>query len=265
MSTSYQYLPGTSLLHRADPITKMIWLLVVSVEAFILSSPVFLAAQIVLLFIVGIWLGRIPIGHFLKGASFLLVLMAGIFIFQVLFQHGGAELFRIGPLPVNATGVQYGLTVGLRIALISIAALIFIWTTRPRDLVIALVHIGLPYRLGFAILIGFQFVPLLEQQARVIREAHAVRGLADTNGRIEAWRRYMFPMLAFGIRKAESAAIAMECRALGAYPTRTFIEEFRWSRPGLAFLIAFVVVEVALAVFAISIAADLTRASRGIL
>lgn len=265
MSTSYQYLPGSSLLHRADPITKMIWLLVVSIEAFVLSSPAFLAVQIALLFVVGLWLGRIPIGHFIKGASFLLVLMAGIFIFQVLFQHAGREIIRVGPLPINATGVQLGLTVGLRIALISIAALIFIWTTRPRDLVIALVHIGLPYRLGFAILIGFQFVPLLEQQARVIREAHAVRGLADTTGRIEAWRRYMFPMLAFGIRKAESAAIAMECRALGAFSTRTFIEEFRWSRPGLAFLIAFLVIEVALAVVAIGVAAALTAWSQGVL
>src|SRR5690606_19102625 len=163
--------------------------------------------------------------HFIRGASILLILMAGIFTFQVLFQHGGEELMRIGPLPINALGVQYGLTVGFRIAVISIAALIFIWTTRPRDLVIALVHLGLPYRLGSAILIGFQFVPLLEQQARVIREAHAVRGVVDTGGRVEAWRRYMFPMLAFGIRKAEAAAIAMECRALGAYPTRVFIED----------------------------------------
>jgi energy-coupling factor transport system permease protein len=265
VSTSYQYLPGSSLLHRADPITKMIWLLVVSVEAFILSSPVFLGAQIVLLAVIGIWAGRIPLRHFLRGVSFLLVLMLGIFIFQVLFQHAGEKIFQLGPLPINATGVSLGLTVGLRIALISIAALIFIWTTRPRDLVIALVHIGLPYRLGFAILIGFQFVPLLEQQARIIREAHAVRGLADTTGRIEAWRRYMFPMLAFGIRKAESAAIAMECRALGAYPTRTFIEEFRWSRPGLAFLIAFLVIEVVLAVVAIGVAAALTAWSRGVL
>jgi energy-coupling factor transport system permease protein len=265
VSTSYQYLPGTSLLHRADPITKMIWLLVVSVEAFVLSSPIFLAAQIVLIVIVGLWLGRNPFGHYVRGASILLVLMLGIFFFQVLFQHGGKELFRIGPLPINATGINYGLTVGLRIALISIAALLFIWTTRPRDLVIALVHIGLPYRFGFAILIGFQFVPLLEQQAKVIREAHAVRGLADTNGRIEAWRRYMFPMLAFGIRKAEAAAIAMECRALGAYPTRTFVEEFRWSRSGLIFLAVFVAIEVALAAYAISIAGALTHASNGIL
>ena len=265
MSTTYQYLRVNSFLHRVDAVTKMAWLLLLSVFAFLLGSPVFLLGQIILLVLSGLVLGRIPLAHFIRGTAVLWVLMLGIFFFQVLFQHAGIELLRIGPLPIHSEGVRLGLAIGLRIALISVAALVFIWTTRPRDLIIGLVQLGLPYRLGYAILVAFQFVPLLESQATVIRDAHSVRGVAKASGRIEAWRRYMFPLLAFGIRKAESAAIAMDARALGASPRRTFIDEFRWSRQGLAFLAAFVVVEVGLIALSAASAEGLRAASSGIL
>lgn len=265
MSATYQYLRHGSFLHRVDAITKMLWLLLLSVEAFLLASPTFLVVQIAIVVFCGLALGRIPVGHFARGTAVLWVLGLGIFSFQVLFQHAGAALLTIGPFTVNSEGVRLGLAIGLRIALISIAALIFIWTTRPRDLIIGLVQLGLPYRLGYAILVAFQFVPLLEAQAGVIRDAHSVRGVAQASGRIEAWRRYMFPLLAFGIRKAESAAIAMDSRALGAYPKRTFIDQFRWSRPGLLFLAIFVAIEVAMLLLAIQAGEALRGLGGGIL
>ena len=264
MST-YQYLRVDSFLHRIDAVSKMLWLLILSIEAFILNSPFFLAVQIAVLVFVGLVLGRIPPGHYVRGAAVLLILMFGIFVFQSVFGQEGPVLLQLGPLAVHSQGVRNGLAIGLRIALISIAALVFIWTTRPRDLIIGLVSLGMPYRLGYAILVAFQFVPLLEAQAGIIRDAHSVRGVAKASGRIEAWRRYMFPMLAFGIRKAEAAAIAMDSRGLGAYPKRTFVDEFRVSRPGLLFVLLFAVVEVGVIAASIAFAGTLDRLSTGIL
>lgn len=265
MASTYQYIRVDSFLHRIDAVSKMIWLLVLSIEAFILGSPLFLALQILVLVFVGLVLGRIPLGHYVRGTAVLLVLMLGIFIFQSLFGQEGPVLFQLGPLGIHGSGVRNGLAIGLRIALISIAALVFIWTTRPRDLIIGLVSLGMPYRLGYAILVAFQFVPLLEAQAGIIRDAHSVRGVAKASGRIEAWRRYMFPMLAFGIRKAESAAIAMDSRALGAYPKRTFVDEFHLSRPGLLFVALFAVVEVGMVAASIAFAGVLGTVGMGIL
>lgn len=265
MPATYQFLRHRSFLHEVDAISKMLWLLLLSIVAFLIASPIFLLGQIVLLVFCGLVLGRIPLGHFVRGTAVLSVLMLGILFFQVLFQHGGVALVTIGPFTVHSEGVRLGLAIGFRIALISVAALIFIWTTQPRDLIIGLVQLGLPYRLGYAILVAFQFVPLLEAQAGVIRDAHSVRGVAQASGRIEAWRRYMFPLLAFGIRKAEAAAIAMDARALGAHPKRTFIDEFRWSRPGLAFVAVFVAIEIAMVVLSNALADPLRAATYGIL
>ena len=265
MPATYQYLRHRSFLHEVDAISKMLWILLLSIVAFLLGSPVFLFGQIALLVFCGLVLGRIPLGHFVRGTAVLSVLMLGILFFQVLFQHAGVPLFALGPFTVHSEGVRLGLAIGLRIALISVAAMVFIWTTQPRDLIIGLVQLGLPYRLGYAILVAFQFVPLLEAQAGVIRDAHSVRGVAQASGRIEAWRRYMFPLLAFGIRKAESAAIAMDARALGAHRHRTFVDPFRWSRPGLAFVAVFLAVEIVMVVLSIQLAAPLRASTNGIL
>ncbi len=75
----------------------------------------------------------------------------------------------------------------------------------------------------------------------------------------------MFPMLAFGIRKAESAAIAMDARALGASSKRTFVDQFRWSRPGLIFLALFAALEVGMILLSGVLGDQLRAASNGIL
>jgi energy-coupling factor transport system permease protein len=265
VAATYQYIRVDSFLHRIDAVSKMVWILILSIEAFILGSPIFLFTQILILVFCGLVLGRIPLGHYARGTAVLLVLMAGIFVFQSVFGREGELLLRLGPLDIHSSGVRNGLAIGLRIALISIAALVFIWTTRPRDLIIGLVSLGMPYRLGFAILVAFQFVPLLEAQAGVIRDAHSVRGVARASGRIEAWRRYMFPLLAFGIRKAESAAIAMDSRALGAFPKRTFVDEFQFSRQGLLFVGLFAVVEIGMILASVALAGAISDLTRGIL
>jgi energy-coupling factor transport system permease protein len=265
MPATYQYLRHRSFLHQVDAISKMLWILLLSIIAFLIASPLFLFLQVAILVLCGLILGRIPAGHFARGTAVLWLLMLGILFFQVLFQHRGAALLQLGPVTVHSEGIRLGFAIGLRIALISLAALVFIWTTQPRDLIIGLVQLGMPYRLGYAILIAFQFVPLLEAQAGVIRDAHSVRGVADASGRIEAWRRYMFPLLAFGIRKAEAAAIAMDARALGAHPRRTFVDPFRWSRAGLAFVAVFLLLEIAMVILSNQLAAPLGELSIGIL
>ncbi len=265
MAVTYQYLRRRSFLHAMDPLSKAIWLLLLSIQAFVLGSPIFFVIHIGIMAFCGLVLGRVPVRTFLRGTSVMVFLACSLFIFQVLFQHKGVALLAIGPFTVNSGGVKLGLIIGLRILLISVAALVFVWTTNPRDLIVGLVHIGIPYRLGYAIVVAFQFVPLLEQEAAIIRDAHAVRGLAEVSGRIEAWRRYMLPILAFGIRKAEAAAIAMDSRALGAYARRTFLEEFRWTPQGIGFVLAFVVVAVVLIYFAIVTGGTLEQYSGGTL
>lgn len=250
MAATYQYLRQDSTLHRMDPLSKGVWLVIVSVAAFVIGSPVFFVAQLAMIAIIGLTLGRVPVKTFARGVFVLLVLAIALFTFQVLFIHRGDVMFEFGPLRMYSSGIRQGLITSLRILLISVASLVYVWTTNPRDLIRGLIHVGLPYRIAYAMFVAFQIVPLLQQEATIIREAHLVRGLAEVGGRLEAWKRYFVPLLAYSIRKAEMAAIAMDSRAFGAFPTRSFIDEFRWSRSGLTFLAGYGVVEMGLVIAA---------------
>lgn len=251
MAVTYQYIRQDSPLHRMDPLSKALWLLVVSVIVFLFYAPVLIAIQLLATILIGLVLGRVKPGMFFRGTSAIFVVALAGFTFQVLFVHRGPPVLAIGPFTVNQEGLTLGLVVGIRVALISVAALVFVWTTNPRDLIVALVHIGLPYRPAYAIFVAFQFVPLLEQEATVIREAHAVRGVAEVGGRFEAWKRYAVPLLAYAIRKAETAAVAMDSRAFGAYARRTFVDDFHWTRSGLLFLAGSLVFDLGLLALAV--------------
>ncbi len=265
MAATYQYLRQSSVLHGADALSKAAWLLLVSLFAFVLGSPLLFLIQLVVVAACGLVLGRVPVATFFRGVRVLVVLALGIFCFQVLFLHRGDPLLDLGPLTVHSAGVRQGLTTGFRVVLISVAALVFVWTTNPRDLIVGLVHIGVPYRAAYAMFVAFQFVPLLEQEAAVIREAHLVRGVAEVSGRVETWKRYAVPLLAYAIRKAESAAIAMDSRAFGAHPRRTFVDEFHWTRSGLGFVVAFVALELLMLVVAAQTGGLLEHYSAGML
>lgn len=117
--------------------------------------------------------------------------------------------------------------------------MIFLWTTKPKDFVIALIKLGLPYRYGFAIMVALRFLPLMQDEVRKVREAHLVRKFRPTPGIRGLYRRltrYLMPLLTNALRKSETAAMAMESRAFGLYRQRTYTNEFRWSASGLALL-----------------------------
>jgi energy-coupling factor transporter transmembrane protein EcfT len=50
------------------------------------------------------------------------------------------------------------------------------------------------------------------------------------------------PLLVAAVRRSEDIAITMDSRAFGAYPTRTYVDPFRWTASGVAFVIAYLVI-----------------------
>jgi energy-coupling factor transport system permease protein len=66
-----------------------------------------------------------------------------------------------------------------------------------------------------------------------------VRGIAGGGGLRGTYhqaRRYAVPLLATAIRQAERTALAMDGRAFGAYPTRTYYRQFRFTMADYLFI-----------------------------
>jgi energy-coupling factor transport system permease protein len=243
MRMTMQYYRTDSLMHRMDALTKFLWIFLLGVLGFTISDPALLAVLVVSLVFTTFVLGRLPPRMVLRmGFYFLPVSLAAGFFQMLIRSHGADILFHVGPLAVTGGGVRFGAVFGMRILLIAFASLIFVWTTDPRDLIVSIIYLRVPYRIAYAVFVALRFVPLLENEAAVIREAQSVRGVEEVSGRIEALKRYVLPLLLSGIRKSENTAVAMDSRGFGAYPTRSYIKEFRWTLSGFIFLLSFALV-----------------------
>ncbi|MBS1699140.1 MAG: energy-coupling factor transporter transmembrane protein EcfT [Actinobacteria bacterium] len=134
-------------------------------------------------------------------------------------------VLRIGGWALHAGALETGFATGLRLAAILGLSLITGVTTTGPDVVRAAVQqLRVPYRIGYAALASYRFMPRFGYELGVIRAAHRVRGTHSGRGpfaRIARGWGYIVPLLASAIRHAERVALAMDSRAFGAHPTRT--------------------------------------------
>jgi energy-coupling factor transport system permease protein len=231
-----QYFAGTSPMHRMDAATKFFWVLVVGAAAFLVSSPVLVVGILVALVLVWAILVRVSVARAVRSALWIVILAGGTAFFQLIAQRNGTPIFSLGPLPITDVGIRGGLLYGSRIMALAFSSLAFVWTTDPRDMVVALVAARVPYRFAYTIFVVLRMLPVLENEAVLIREAQAVRGVAQLQGRFQRLQRYALPLLVAGVRRAEAMAVAMDCRAFGAFAQRTFIDDFHWSPRGVVLL-----------------------------
>jgi energy-coupling factor transport system permease protein len=234
-----QYAPADSVLHRMDPLSKFVWIFVIGVLGFILSAPELVAILLLTVLLVAVTLGGISLGRLLIAGKYYWILGLAAGTFQLFIRHSGDVLASLGPLEITTEGLRFGATFALRISLIAFASLVFIWTTDPKRLVMGLIYLGLPYRIAYSVFIALRFVPVLEHEAVVIREAQAVRGVDEVKGRLEGLKRYVIPLLVSALRKSQAMAVAMEARCFGVGKTRTYLEEFSWTGSGFALIVGF--------------------------
>jgi len=132
-----------------------------------------------------------------------------------------------------------GITLFLRAIACGMISALFALTTDPGVLVRALmVQGGLPPRFGYSLFSAMQLVPDLAAEAQQIRLARAMKR-GRPPGRFPSppeLASLVVPLLAFAIRRAGRAAIAMEARGLSPSAPRTTINVPRLAPRDLVFV-----------------------------
>ncbi len=236
----YGYFYARSFFHRMDALSKFIWVFLSSMLAFVLWEPWQIALQVSLLILFTLSFSRRCLGNALKAWALFIFLGLCILFFHVLMRHEGELLWRWGIFAIHTDGVQMGLMYALRLIAIMGSSYVFVRTTNPRELVVGLIHLGAPYRYAWMIFLTMLTVPIFESEAVIVREAQLVRGARPAANplleRLYMAQRYVLPLLVSGLRRVENLAIAMDSRAFGAFPTRTFVDGFHWTWSGLVFM-----------------------------
>jgi energy-coupling factor transport system permease protein len=223
------YHPGDSFLHRLHPLTKTAWLVFGTAGVFVVRSPWVVVAMVALL-VLGFPVAGVQLGQ-VRGTRLFISTALLLGMLQVLFVHEGATLFEIGPLSINAGGVQAGVYVAGRFLSVILLSYLFVLTTEPNDLAYGLMRAGLPYRYGFALITALRLVPAFEQEGQIVYNAQLARGvrydIKSPSRFLTLARQFVLPLLVSALGKVDALAVSMEGRCFGKYPTRTFLREVR--------------------------------------
>ncbi|MBN1677546.1 MAG: energy-coupling factor transporter transmembrane protein EcfT [Candidatus Thermoplasmatota archaeon] len=208
-----------------NPVAKLLLLISFSVLVLLMGDVVY-----ILLVVAAI----LALKHVLRARSVLSKTVFGfsiaIFLTQILFNHSGDELARLGPLVVNVGGITAGILIAAKFLSLISMSWIFIATTRAADLSAALTSSGFPYRYAFLPALSMRFVPVFQLEYSVVRDSQAVRGLRlerSLRGIIRSVRYTMTPMLFLAMSKVNNLASSMTGRGFGAHPTRTLLRPMR--------------------------------------
>ncbi len=237
MNGLFSYYETDSFLHRRNPSLKLLSLMVLMLAVTMAFDPWTPTVFFVGALAVQCFLGRVPLRSLARPLLFFFALGALGFVGSNAFFYapppGGSVtvLWQRGALRVTVEGLRVGLSLTIRMMAIVVLSMIFVTTTDPTDLVLSLIqHARFPFRLGYGILVAYRFLPLWQTELGIIRAAHRIRGVGERTtlrGRWEQLRRYAVPLLASAIRKSERVAIAMDSKAFGALPRRTYYRQVR--------------------------------------
>lgn len=233
------YIPGSSHLHKLDPRTKLIGLILFIILLFLQTSYLIIALNTVFLGLLLI-MAKVPLKSFLKGLKPILF-FASLTLLIHLFFTPGSTLLSFGKITITSEGAYRGGLMATRLVLLIGYSTILTLTTSPIQLTYGLEKIlnplskaGIPVtQFAMMVSIALRFLPTLALEADKIIKAQVSRGAQLNEGSLIK-RGYslvpiIVPLFVSTFRRAEELAVAMETRCYGG-GKRTRMYELSFKR-----------------------------------
>ena len=247
-----QYFPGNSVIHRMDPRTKLVGLIVYIIALF--SAVSWMSYGIMLLFlIVMVALSKIPVKALFKGMKPLVFILIFTGLLNLMFTGGETVLLSLWKITITQEGVVRAIFMVVRILLLISATFLMTYTTSPiqltdglESLLSPLKKIRVPvHELAMMMCIALRFIPTLIEETDKIISAQKARGADFETGsvlkRVKALVPILVPLFISAFRRADELATAMECRCYQGGEGRTKMRLLRYRRRDyVAYLTLFV-------------------------
>ena len=236
-----QYFPGNSCIHRLDPRTKLIALVVYIIALF--SAGSWLTYGVAFAFLaVSIALSKIPLKAIVRGMKPLVFILIFTGILNLFFTAGETVLVSFWKITITMEGVTRAIFMVIRILMLISATFLLTYTTSPisltdglESLLSPLKKIRLPmHELAMMMCIALRFIPTLIEETDKIISAQKARGADFENGklmeRVKALVPILVPLFISAFRRADELATAMECRCYHGGDGRTKMKLLRFKR-----------------------------------
>ena len=251
MGKFLEYVPGTSLLHRMNPIAKLLASFLIIFACFISQSFILLIAILVLDFVLAATCGMMKqaVGLAKVVASFSLLLA----ILAILFTGADAAGEMLVALPwgyIGTGSIIAAVRIVLRLTACAVPLFLTFYVTKLNDMANSLVKIcHVPYKYAFVFTETVHFIPVFMNDMSGIMEAQTARGVEFDGGIVKRVRLMVplcVPLLVSSVRKTNSAAIAAEVRGFSLRTRTSGYKEY----PFAVFDIVAIVITLALLVLA---------------
>ncbi|HOQ08138.1 MAG TPA: energy-coupling factor transporter transmembrane component T [Clostridiales bacterium] len=235
-----QYIPGDSVIHRADPRTKILLSIVFMVVIFLVNSFWTFTAM-ALFVLLTVVISGVPMKYTLRGLKpimFIIIFTAVINIFTT----GGTPISDKVPFRyITWEGVALALKLAVRLVLVIISGSLLTFTTTPilltdgiEKLLSPFRRIGVPaHELAMMMSIALRFIPTLLEETDKIMKAQAARGADfDTGNLVQRAKSFvpvLVPLFVSAFRRADELATAMEARCYRGGKGRTRLRDLEFT------------------------------------
>jgi len=236
-----RYIPGTSFVHKLDPRTKIIGLILLMITIFIptITWELYLGITVIILALLKI------VGISFKSQLKLLSKMWIMIVFLLIinyfmYQSSPRILFQYGIIKItDMMFIQTG-EIFLRLFLMISASSILTASTKPLDLTFGFEYLLYPlnfikissHEIAMIITIALRFIPVVMDEANKIIKAQACRGVDLENGTIIVKIRGMValivPLFVMAIDHSIQLGDSMEARGYDPTAKRTRYRQFHF-------------------------------------
>jgi energy-coupling factor transport system permease protein len=232
-----QYMPGESFLHRLDPRTKFISLLLLMIITFLIKA--FLAlALLAAIFFLALILSGLPWAYVFRGVRSFLWLFLFTAAVHLFFTPGPSlPFFPLGFLDATWPGLEKGVFVASQLFLAILISSLLTLTTSPLQLAHGLEKLITPLKrfhipvedFSMMTMLAIKFIPILLGETNRIMKAQSARGVDFESGNFFRRAKNIVPILTplfhSVFKRADDLAIALMARAYLSGAKRTHLHE----------------------------------------
>ena len=254
-----QYFPGNSVVHRLDPRTKLIAVVLYIVALFLCRFFVTYAIMFAALCLC-IKLSKVPVKSIVGGLKPVLLIVIITALLNLFYTPGTHVLLKVWVLTVTLEGVFAAFFMVIRIMMLIAGTFLLTYTTSPilltdglEALLNPLKKIKVPvHELAMMMSIALRFIPTLIEETDKIMCAQRARGADFETGnliqRAKALIPLLVPLFISAFRRADELAVAMECRCYRGGEGRTRLRQLKYQNIDRMALLFFIVLTVGVGV-----------------
>ncbi len=227
-----QYIPGNTCIHRLDPRTKILSMILFILLVFFVDRIELFVFPVLLLVMMFV-LAKVPVSYLGSSLKPMRILLIFMFLINLFFTPGKAVLFSWKFITITKEAVRQAIFISIRLVLLISGTSMLTLTTSPLALTDGLERMLSPlkvfhfpaHELAMMMTIALRFIPTLMEETERIQKAQMARGADFESGNLIARAKAMIPILVplfvSAFRRADELAIAMESRCYHGGEGRT--------------------------------------------